>query len=89
MADQYGRRLKNMTYLPRHLTLSTPNVDLKRNNFRGYIHPQSLTAVAFIFSELERGLRRKSSGEKYRQRQKKYNQKIVWFNHIICAISGL
>ena len=38
------------------MTSSTLDADLKGNNFRRPIHPQSFIAVAFIFSELERGL---------------------------------
>ena len=55
MADQYGRHLEIMTYFPRHVTSSAHDVDLKGNNFRRAIHPQSFIAVAFIFSELDRG----------------------------------
>ena len=54
MADQYSRRLEIMTEFPRHVTSSTHDADLKENNFRRTIHPQSFIAVAFIFSELER-----------------------------------
>ena len=38
--------------IPRHVTSSTHDADLKENNFRLTIHPQSFIAVAFIFSEL-------------------------------------
>ena len=37
------------------MTSSAHDADLKGNNFRRTIHPQSFTAVAFIFSELHRG----------------------------------
>ena len=33
----------------------THDVDLKGKNFRRITHPQTFTAVAFVFSELERG----------------------------------
>ena len=36
------------------MLLSAHDVDLKGNNFRRTIHPQSFIAVAFISSELER-----------------------------------
>ena len=55
MADQYGRRLEIMTLFPRHMTSSAYDADLKGNNFRRTIHPQSFIAVTFIFSELEGG----------------------------------
>ena len=37
------------------MTSSAHDADLKGNNFRRTIHPQSFIAVAFIFSELDRG----------------------------------
>ena len=37
------------------MTSSAHDADLKGNNFRHTIHPQSFIAVAFIFSELDRG----------------------------------
>ena len=37
------------------MTSSTHGADLKGNNFRRSIEPRSFIAVAFIFSELERG----------------------------------
>ena len=37
------------------MTASAHDADLKGNNFRRTIHPQSFIAVAFIFSELDRG----------------------------------
>ena len=37
------------------MTSSTHDADLNENNFRRTIHPQSFIAVAFIFSELDRG----------------------------------
>ena len=37
------------------MTSSTHDADLKRNNFRRTIHPQSFITVAFIFSELDSG----------------------------------
>ena len=55
MADQYGRRLEIMTLFPRHVTSSAHDADLKGNYFRRTIYPQSFIAVAFIFSELDRG----------------------------------
>ena len=55
MADQYGRCLEIMTKFPRHVTSSAHDADLKGNYFRRIIHPQSSIAVAFIFSELDRG----------------------------------
>ena len=55
MADQYGRHLEIMTSFPRHVTSSAHDTDLKGNNFRRTIHPQSFIGVAFIFSELDRG----------------------------------
>ena len=55
MADQYGRRLEIMMLFPRHVTSSAHDADLKGSNFRHTIHPQSFIAVAFIFSELDRG----------------------------------
>ena len=37
------------------MTSSAHDADLKGNNFRRNIHPQSFIAVAFKFSELDRG----------------------------------
>ena len=37
------------------MTSSAHDADLKGNSFRRSIHPQSFIAVAFIFSELDRG----------------------------------
>ena len=37
------------------MTSSAHDADLKGNNFRRSIHPQSFIAVAFIFSELDGG----------------------------------
>ena len=37
------------------MTSSAHDADLKGSNFRHTIHPQSFIAVAFIFSELDRG----------------------------------
>ena len=37
------------------MTSSAHDADLKGNNFRHTIHPQSFIAVAFIFSELDGG----------------------------------
>ena len=38
------------------MTSSVHDADLEGNNFRRTIHPQSFTAVASIFLELDRGL---------------------------------
>ena len=54
MADQCGRRLE-INYFPRHVTSSAHDADLKGNNFRRTIHPQSFIVVTSIFSELDRG----------------------------------
>ena len=43
------------------MTSLAHNADLKGNNFRRTIHPQSFIAVAFIFSELDRGASRAPS----------------------------
>ena len=37
------------------MTSSSHDADLKGNNFRRTIHPQSFIPVAFIFSELDGG----------------------------------
>ena len=37
------------------MTSSAHDADLKGNNFRRTIHPQSFIAVASLFSELDRG----------------------------------
>ena len=55
MADQYGRRLEIMTKFPHHELSSAHDVDLKGNNFRRTMPPQSFIAVAFIFLELDEG----------------------------------
>ena len=37
------------------MTSSDHDADLKGNNFRRTMHPQSFNAVAFIFLELDKG----------------------------------
>ena len=74
-----------MTYFPRHVTSSAHDADLKGNNFRGTIHPQSFIAVAFIFSKLDRGpdyrkkpcLDRKTDRQRFNEDLKKVLSKFL------------
>ena len=54
------------------MTSSAHDADLKGNNFRRTMHPQSFIAVAFIFSELDGG----ASGAPPRSRRSKKSP--VW-----------
>ena len=61
MADQDGRHSEMITQLLRHVTSSTHDADVKEDIFRRTIYLPSLVVIAFIFSELRRGVESKKS----------------------------
>ena len=56
MADQDRRHSEMITQLLRHVTSHRHDADVKGDIFRHTIYPPSLVVIAFIFSELRRGV---------------------------------